>query len=177
MVIAPFDLIQIRARRAAPVASVLMAMMIGVSACGGSSGTGSAKFTGPVYEVRTAVVSGLGTVLVDGSGYTLYLYEPDNQSGHSKCSGPCAVEWSPLTLPSSVKIPLAGPGAIVANLSTTQRSDGTVQVTYNGWPLYTWAQDTAPGQATGEGLNNLGGLWYVVNPAGNAIVKVGAGST
>jgi predicted lipoprotein with Yx(FWY)xxD motif len=50
-------------------------------------------------------------------------------------------------------------------------------VTYNGWPLYTWAEDNAPGQATGEGLDNLGGLWWVLNPSGDAIEKTGAGST
>jgi predicted lipoprotein with Yx(FWY)xxD motif len=56
-------------------------------------------------------------------------------------------------------------------LSTTRRTDGTVQVTYDNWPLYTWAQDTAPGQATGEGLDNLGGLWYVLDASGNAIER------
>ena len=54
-------------------------------------------------------------------------------------------------------------------LGTTRRTDGTVQVTYNKWPLYLWVGDSQPGQATGQGLNNLGGLWYVLSPTGKTI--------
>ncbi len=54
-------------------------------------------------------------------------------------------------------------------LGTTHRTDGTVQVTYNKWPLYLWVGDSQPGQATGQALNNLGGLWYVLSPDGKAI--------
>jgi predicted lipoprotein with Yx(FWY)xxD motif len=148
----------------------MVAVVGGLAACG-SSNAGVEHFSGPVYEVETAQVSGLGSVLVDGQGFTLYLYEPDAQSGHSRCSGPCAVEWSPITLTSGVKSPIAGPGVQASLLSTTRRSDGTVQVTYDNWPLYTWAQDTAPGQATGEGLDNLGGVWYVLDASGNPIQR------
>jgi predicted lipoprotein with Yx(FWY)xxD motif len=72
-------------------------------------------------------------------------------------------------VPSSAKIPIGGPGVAASMLSTTRRTDGTIQVTYNGWPLYRWAEDTTPGEATGQALNNNGGLWYVLDPAGNAI--------
>ena len=130
--------------------------------------------SGPVYEVRLGQVSSLGNILVDGKGYSLYLYEPDKQSGHSVCAGTCAVEWVPLTLTSGATAPIAGPGVNASKLSTTHRSDGTVQVVYNGWPLYTWAQDTSPGEATGEGLNNSGGLWYVLDAAGSAIKRAPA---
>jgi predicted lipoprotein with Yx(FWY)xxD motif len=147
----------------------------GLSACSSSNST-TPRFSGPVYEIGTTSLSGLGDALVDGQGFTLYLYEPDAQSGHSRCSGPCAVEWSPLTVPNGT-LPISGPGARSSLLSTTHRSDGTTQVTYNGWPLYTWAEDMAPGQATGEGLDNLGGLWFVLNSSGNAIKKIGSGST
>jgi predicted lipoprotein with Yx(FWY)xxD motif len=164
-----------RLRRAAPAFAALVTLSF-AAACG-SSGPSAPRYSGPSYGVGTGTVSGLGTVLVDGQGFTLYLYEPDAHSGTSHCSGPCAVEWSPLTLPSGVSLPVAGAGVDGSKLSTTKRSDGTVQVTYNGWPLYTWAEDMAPGQATGEGLNNLGGLWYVLNPDGNPIEKIGSGST
>jgi predicted lipoprotein with Yx(FWY)xxD motif len=56
-----------------------------------------------------------------------------------------------------------------SKLSTTRRTDGTTEVTYNGWPLYTWAEDTHPGEATGQALNNNGGLWYVLDTAGDAV--------
>lgn len=54
-------------------------------------------------------------------------------------------------------------------LGSTKRTDGTVQVTYNGWPLYLWQGDSVPGQATGQGINNTGGLWYVLDAAGREI--------
>jgi predicted lipoprotein with Yx(FWY)xxD motif len=159
-----------RALSAASTVGLIGAAVAGLAACG-SSNAGQEHFSGPVYEVETAQVSGLGSVLVDGQGFTLYLYEPDAQSGHSRCSGPCAVEWSPITLASGVKSPIAGPGVQASLLSTSRRSDGTVQVTYDNWPLYTWAQDTAPGQATGEGLDNLGGVWYVLDASGNPVER------
>ncbi len=162
-----------RASRAWSSVAVGLASVVGLAACGSSSASGQ-HFSGPAYEVETAQVSGLGSVLVDGQGFTLYLYVPDAQSGRSRCSGTCAVEWSPLTLPSSVKSPLAGSGVQSSLLSTTRRSDGTVQLTYNDWPLYTWAEDMAPGQATGEGLNNQGGLWYVLDASGDAIKRAPA---
>lgn len=160
-----------RIRRIALVAPACAVLVLAVSACG-SSGGGSANqqtFRGPAYEVTTNDVSNLGTILVDGDGFSLYLFEPDRQSGQSHCFDPCDVEWAPLTLPSSVSKPLAGPGVSASKLSTTRRPGGVLQLTYNGWPLYTWAQDLSPGQATGQGLNNLGGLWYVMDPAGNAV--------
>lgn len=159
-----------RTRRVVSPTAACIATVLGLTACG-SNGTSPQHLSGPVYEVATSQVSGLGSVLVDGQGFTLYLYLPDAQSGRSRCSGPCAVEWSPLTLPTGTRSPLAGPGVDSALLSTTRRSDGSIQVTYNNWPLYTWAEDTAPGQATGEGLDNLGGLWYVLNASGDAIKR------
>ena len=123
----------------------------------------------PVYEVRTGTVHGLGTVLVDGQGLTLYMFMPDRQSGQSTCYNACAQAWPPLLLPTGASTPLAGPGVQTSLLGTTRRTDGTVQVTYDKWPLYTWVTDSEPGQATGQGLNNLGGLWYVLSPQGKVI--------
>ena len=65
----------------------------------------------------------------------------------------------------------AGPGVRSSLLGTTKRKDGTVEVTYHRWPLYTWVVDSAPGDATGQDLNNLGGKWYVITPAGQLITK------
>ncbi len=137
------------------------------TAAGGTTTT--AGGTPPFYEVRTGSVSGLGTVLVDGPGNTLYLFVPDKQSGSSTCYSACAQGWPPLLLPSGVSTPVAGSGVNSALLGTTHRTDGTVQITYNKWPLYTWVGDSEPGQATGQGLNNLGGLWYVLSPDGKEI--------
>ena len=96
---------------------------------------------------------------------------PGQQSGRSTCYTTCAQAWPPLVLPARVSKAPAGPGVQAALLGTTRRSDGTVQVTYDKWPLYLWVVDSAPGQATGQNINNLGGKWYVIAPDGKAITK------
>ncbi|MGO9853417.1 MAG: hypothetical protein ACLPYY_00010 [Acidimicrobiales bacterium] len=123
----------------------------------------------PYYEVKTGTVSGLGTVLVDGQGLTLYMFVPDDQRGKSTCYGSCASGWPPLRLPTGVTVPVAGSQAEPSLLGTTARRDGGLQVTYNGWPLYIWTGDTEPGQATGQGIDSLGGYWYVLSPSGQVI--------
>lgn len=121
------------------------------------------------YTVTTRGVSGLGKILVDGKGQTLYIFYRDHYSGRSKCNSECANVWPPLLLPTGVTKPVAAGSAKSSLLATTRRSDGTLQVTYKGWPLYRFALDTGPGDAAGEGLNNLGGLWYVLKPSGAVI--------
>lgn len=124
----------------------------------------------PEYEIKTGKVPGLGTVLLDGRGYTLYMFAPDKQSGKSTCYGECATAWPPLLLPSGVSRAPAGPGVKSKLLGTTKRRDGTVQVTYNRWPLYLWVTDSGPRESTGQDINSLGGKWYVITPAG-AVIK------
>ena len=150
---------------------------LALGACSGSGGAvgipdGAAPTTGaagPGYMVRTAEVGRLGPVLVDGYGLTLYLFEPDARSGRSVCSGYCASRWPPLTLPAGVTTPVAGPGAEDALLGTTRRSGGTLQVTYDGWPLYHWIGDTAAGEDNGQDIDDSGGYWFAVDSAGQAV--------
>jgi predicted lipoprotein with Yx(FWY)xxD motif len=125
---------------------------------------------GPAYELKSGQIAGLGTVVVDGQGITLYTYAADHRGLPSRCAGICEVQWPPLVLPSGVDRPLAGPGVRSALLGTAPRTDGSVQVTYDGWPLYLWPPDRAPGQATGQALTNAGGLWYVLRPDGSVVV-------
>ena len=129
---------------------------------------------GPEYEVTTGRIAGIGTVLVDGKGITLYMYATDVRGRPSRCYDLCAVQWPPVVLPPGVAAPVAGPGAHPGLLGTAPRTDGTTQVTYNGWPLYLWPPDRAPGMATGQALTNAGGLWYVLPPAGKPIVTPAA---
>jgi len=124
---------------------------------------------GPGYMVHTGTVKGLGTVLVDGYDETLYLFVPDGGKGTSTCAGTCAAKWPPLSLPAGVTSPFVGPGARADLVGTTHRSDGRIQVTYNGWPLYHWVGDTTAGQDTGEGITDSGGVWYAVSAAGQAV--------
>lgn len=112
--------------------------------------------------VHAAKVAGVGTVLVDASGYTLYLFTPDKQS-KSTCSGSCAAVWHPLTVRNK---PVAGSGTKAALLGTVKDADGKTQVTYDKWPLYTFTVDSKPGQASGQGVKSFGGQWWAVTPAG-----------
>ena len=75
-----------------------------------------------------------------------------------------------MLLVEGVKAPLAGPGVKASLLGTTVRTGGIEQITYNGWPLYLWHDDSQPGQATGQGLNDSGGLWYVLDPDGVPVI-------
>src|ERR1700722_2435997 len=124
----------------------------------------------PIYEGATRTVSGLGMVLVAGNDFTLYMFVPDKRSGVSTCYNACARAWPPLLL-TGTDVPVYGHGVNPHLLGTTKRTDGTVQVTYNGWPLYLWVTDSEPGQATGQAINNNGGLWYVLNPDGHVVTK------
>ena len=105
----------------------------------------------------------LGEVLVGPDQRTLYMFDPDMQ-GESTCYDQCATNWPPLTLDEGE--PAAGAGVDAALLGTTERTDGTTQVTYDGWPLYYWAQDAAPGDATGQAVN---GVWWVLDASGEPI--------
>ena len=114
----------------------------------------------------------LGRVLVNGRQLTVYLFEKD-KGKTSSCYGPCASAWPPVTTSS---MPRAGGGATAAKLATTRRSDGTLQVTYNGHPLYTYADDSKPGQTNGEGVDEFGAEWYALSPAGTTVEDSGGGS-
>jgi predicted lipoprotein with Yx(FWY)xxD motif len=92
-------------------------------------------------------------VLTDSKGFTLYWFAPDTAT-RSACTGTCAAYWPPL-----LGSPSAGPG-VSGRLGTIRRPDGSVQATFDGHPLYTYVGDTAPGLASGNGLNLNGGLWH-----------------
>ena len=162
-------------RRVAGCGALVVALALVAAACGGSRigvPTGAAPTTGPEgpgYMVHAQKVGDLGTVLTDGYDETLYLYVPDAAAGRSTCVLSCAAKWPPLTLPAGVATPFIGPGANASLVGTTRRADGRIQVTYAGWPLYHWVGDTEPGQATGEGIRDSGGQWYVVDVAGRAV--------
>lgn len=119
-------------------------------------------------EIKAKDVS-IGKILVDGKDMTLYLFEKD-KGGKSACTGACAALWPPL-LTDEGKV-TAGEGVNASWLSTTDRDDGSKQVTYHGWPLYYYAKDTKAGDMTGQALNSFGGMWYVVDATkGEKIVK------
>jgi predicted lipoprotein with Yx(FWY)xxD motif len=120
----------------------------------------SASTTGSTGSaLKTTTISG-ATVLTNAKGSTLYWFAPDT-STTSNCNGTCATYWPP------VKGPVAAGSGVTGALATITRADGSTQATYNGHPLYTYAADTSPGQATGNGLNASGGVWHEVTVSGS----------
>ncbi len=116
--------------------------------------------------IASAEVGGVGTVLVDSEGMTVYLFTPDKGT-ESTCYGGCEAAWPPVVAEGK---PTAGEGATSSALGTTKRKDGTMQVTYEGHPVYTFSGDSSPGEANGQEDD---GTWFVLNEAGEA-VKGGA---
>ena len=119
---------------------------------------------GPTLGVET---TRLGRILVDARGRTLYLFAKDH-AGRSACVAGCTRVWPPALADGRMEL---GPGVRAAKLTTMRRRDGGRQLVYNGHPLYSLISDTAPGQASGQGFE---GAWFVVSPAGRAIVPPGA---
>jgi predicted lipoprotein with Yx(FWY)xxD motif len=126
---------------------------------GGATGSGGEQSSGA--EVATAT-SDLGTILTDATGRTLYLFENDT-SPESTCYQDCASSWPAFTTSGD---PVAGSGIDASLLGTAERTDGTVQVTYNGHPLYFFGGDQAAGDTNGQ---EVGDVWYVVSPKGEAV--------
>jgi len=134
--------------------SVLALVVLGGSvAAAGSSSSASAS-----GGLKTATIGGV-TVLTNSKGFTLYWFAPDTPT-KSVCNGSCAAYWPP------VKGPVALSAGVAGKVGTIKRSDGSLQATYNGHPLYTYVADGAPGQAKGNNLNLNGGLWYEVKVSG-----------
>ncbi|MFF3124548.1 hypothetical protein ACFVRD_19830 [Streptomyces sp. NPDC057908] len=109
--------------------------------------------------------SPLGTILVDGKGRTLYPWEADTTS-RSTCSGECAKEWPPVIVSGE---PAAGKGVKAGLPGTTERSDGSREVTHNGHPLYYFADDKKAGDTNGQKVNDSGAEWYVLDTSGNKV--------
>jgi predicted lipoprotein with Yx(FWY)xxD motif len=164
-------------RYVVPRLAALVALgALALAACGGSSYGGSAATQPSGSNKPAAAASGsavatgqtdVGTVLVDQNGKTLYAFAADAKN-HSNCSGSCAQYWPPVTVAKGS--PTASKD-VSATLGTTTRSDGTTQLTVDGWPMYTYAGDAKAGDATGQGKNLSGGLWWVVDPSGQWVKK------
>jgi|HubBroStandDraft_6_1064221.scaffolds.fasta_scaffold17028_4 predicted lipoprotein with Yx(FWY)xxD motif len=116
--------------------------------------------TAPGTLLRTEKI-GEVTVLANTAGFTLYWFAPDT-AAKSNCTGSCAQRWPPVTAPTRAGVGVTG------TLGWITRSDGSIQATYDGHPLYTASVDTAPRQAKGNGLNASGGRWHEVTVSGAA---------
>jgi predicted lipoprotein with Yx(FWY)xxD motif len=143
------------------LAAVLAVLAIAGCGGGGSSSSGSTAGGGSGTEgtIGATEIEGLGSVLVDAEGMTVYDFTVD-KGKMSNCYGGCEAAWPPVTTTGK---PTAGEGAIASDLGTTKRKDGTLQVTYKGHPLYTFSGDEGPGEANG---NEAEGTWFALDEAG-----------
>jgi predicted lipoprotein with Yx(FWY)xxD motif len=148
--------------------ALLLLAALAVAGCGGG---GSNASSGPPKTAsgRSATVgvsnASLGSILVNSQGRTLYLFTRDS-GATSTCSGACAANWPPLRAAGK---PTVGSGAKASLVSTSTRSDGARQLTYNGHPLYLFKGDKSPGDTNGQGLTAFGGSWYALSSAGKQV--------
>jgi predicted lipoprotein with Yx(FWY)xxD motif len=151
-------------------AAAVAAAVVVLAACGSSgpsspSSLASSPAAAPSSATSAAGIkatsTGIGPVLTNARGFTLYWFALDT-SAKSACNGACATLWPPLKGPASAAVGVSLPG----KWGTIKRSDGTIQATYDGHPLYTYKSDTSPGQTKGNGLKLSGGVWHAMTPSG-----------
>ncbi|WP_280722844.1 hypothetical protein [Kitasatospora sp. MAA4] len=167
-------------KRAGLLTASAAAVLALATACGSSGSSGKSSSPSPAASMPPAASSSpssspshtladlqvttnakLGQIVTDGAGHTLYRFDKDSANpSMSNCTGSCATLWPPAMAPS---------GAVTANgvnaslVGTLTRADGTKQLTLNGWPLYRYSPDTAPGDTNGQGVM---GLWFASTPTG-----------
>ena len=127
----------------------------------GTSGIAVAQPTPDTSGIMIGETEELGQFLTDAAGNTLYLFTKD-EPGKSNCYDDCAANWPIFYADEGVSLPEGAAG----ELGEITRDDGTEQTTYNGWPLYYWVGDTAPGDTNGQGVSEV---WYVVDATGKAV--------
>jgi predicted lipoprotein with Yx(FWY)xxD motif/mono/diheme cytochrome c family protein len=134
-----------------------------------SSTSKSTTAPGKTVTIGSRTVAGLGAILVNSAGHTLYVFAPDNAT-RVTCTGGCAAVWPPEFLPTGGRA--VGTGGVKTSLlgAAPDPSGGKV-VTYHGWPLYTYVADSAPGTAAGQDVNLNGGFWWVITTSGTVVKK------
>jgi predicted lipoprotein with Yx(FWY)xxD motif len=142
---------------------------------GGSSAPSASNAS---VTVSAANVPGVGTVLVNGDGRTLYVLASE-KGGNVNCTatGGCTKVWPAVVLPSGMSKGIAGSGVQASLLGTVTSPAGDVRVTYGGWPLYTFIGDTKAGLATGQDLTDSYGLWWALSPSGTPVTTSPTSST
>ena len=161
------------------VLAALGAVGLVAAACSSGASTSTTTTTGGGSTAPTSgspaavVLSGStshGMVLTNDAGMTLYRYTPDG-TGTPMCTGGCASLWPPVTVPTGTAHVAGGTGVTAGNLGTVARSDGTLQVTYKGMPLYRYTGDSKAGDANGQGI---AGIWFVIPASGSTTVPKGS---
>jgi predicted lipoprotein with Yx(FWY)xxD motif len=122
----------------------------------------AAGATGSTSAAPSTAISTAHGHLVDQNGMSLYLFEPDEHKA-STCYQACAQVWPPLV---DATAPATNGATKASMVGSVKRKNGSIQVTYGGWPLYHFANDTKPGETAGQGVKSFGGEWYLVEPNG-----------
>jgi predicted lipoprotein with Yx(FWY)xxD motif len=162
------------------------AAVVALAGCGSSSKASSGATSpttaapaagGGAATVQTANVSGVGTVLVNAQGRTLYVLTSE-KGDKVTCTtaGGCTGVWPPTVLPSGTTHAVAGSG-VQASLLGTVSADAQSRVTYASYPLYTFSGDTGSGVANGKGISSFGGTWWPISPAGALITGSSSSSS
>ena len=162
------------------VVTVLLASLFALSGCSRQRGAATSYQAPPpaaggqmaamgneVTQIAVRREAPYGEFLTDQQGRTLYLFTPDEDAEASTCYDACAAAWPPVL--SEMQPQAAHPDVQGGELGTVRRADGTMQVTYNGWPLYYYVQDAAPGEIAGQDVHSFGGEWYLLSPDGDKI--------
>jgi predicted lipoprotein with Yx(FWY)xxD motif len=170
--------------RVLPLIALAAAAAVSLGACGTSSTITGVPAPAPVAApaappapaapagpaLTASPTDALGTVVVDGTGFTLYRFDKDKpKPSVSNCNGDCAVTWPPAMASGTVSLK----GIDKSLVSTVTRADGGKQLTLGGWPLYRYAPDTKPGDTKGQGV---GGTWFASDPQGKKAMGMGGGT-
>ncbi len=166
--------------------SLALGVVAAAAACGSTSSPATAASSGesqpagasppasssPGVTVSAKSVAGVGTVLVNGKGQTMYMLTSE-KGGKITCTDDngCTKIWPDTELPKGTTSATAGSGIQASLLGTVKNSAGDLYVTYHGWPLYTYTGDNGPGQANGEAITSFGGTWYVLGTNGNPVTS------
>src|SRR5437016_4318087 len=134
-----------------------------------SAAANAAANADAAITVATASVPGVGTVLVNGAGRTIYVLTSE-AGGKLTCTDDngCTKVWPDTELPAGKTAAIAGTGVQASLLSTVKSTDGKLYLTYHTFPLYTFTGDTKTGTAAGQGITSFGGTWSAITPAGLA---------
>jgi predicted lipoprotein with Yx(FWY)xxD motif len=147
-------------------AAALVLFAVTAGACGGDVTTLSSPPTTDPALTLTLQKSPAGPILATGGGNTLYDFGPDTPM-HSAClNDGCVLQWPPLLRSGPIRV---GRGVDPSLVSTITRPNGAVQLAYDGHPLYTYTLDVTPGLVMGQGIDQDGGLWYVLDAQGRQI--------
>ena len=176
------------ARRWLGAGALGAAAVLALAACSKSTTTGTASSPSAsasqtasadaAITITTASLPGVGTVLVNGNGQTLYLLSSE-QGGKLTCTDDngCTKVWPDTELPSGKTAGIAGAGVQASLLSTVKTADGKLYLTYNTFPLYTFTGDTKTGTAAGQAITSFGGTWAAITPAGVAATTSSASTS